>query len=124
MMTAPAAVRWNRGGVAIWRRVKREWVVTVVLALASVLPLVLSTSVPAFQQDWAWPITRDFANDWISSFLGQWSNKGLGQPNVLPLQTYLSVAQYALIFILGPSLALAAYLIGIEIVAVSGVVAM
>lgn len=114
----------THANAALARLVQPEWLLTGALSLASVFPIVLSSSVPAFQQDWSWPISRDFAGDWVSSFLGQWSAKGLGQPNLLPLQTYMSFVQYALIVLLGPSLALAAYLMTVEVTAVAGILAM
>jgi hypothetical protein len=98
--------------------------VAALLSLAAIWPLVASRAVPVCQQDWSWPIARAFTRDWISSFLGQWSIKGLGQPNLLPLETYLSLGQYALITIAGPALGLAFYLAFVCVLAMSGMLAM
>lgn len=105
-------------GPAFWL-----WIITAGLLLLATSPVWSRGTVPAFQQDWSWPTARLFASDWVSSFIGQWSAKGLGQPNVLPLETYMVCVQYALLMLVGPSLALTLYLIGVGALAVGGIIA-
>ena len=80
------------------------------LCVCSVWPVLVSGSVPAFQQDWTWPLSRALAWQWLSTFVGLWDGRGLGGPNTLGWQTYLVVLQAACAIVLGPSLAIALWL--------------
>lgn len=86
-----------------------------VLALAcavSVWPVVQSGSIPAFQQDWAWPLSRSLSLQWLHGFIGLWDDRALGQANALPWQTYAVATQTASILIFGPSVGLAIWIAG------------
>ncbi len=81
------------------------------LCVCSVWPVLVSGSIPAFQQDWTWPLSRALALQWLSTFAGLWDGRGLGGPNTLGWQTYLVVLQATCAMVLGPSLGLALWLI-------------
>ncbi|HEY5426429.1 MAG TPA: hypothetical protein VIJ77_07760, partial [Candidatus Tumulicola sp.] len=90
----------------------------------SVWPLLSSHAIPAFQQDWTWPLSRQFALQWLHAFVGLWDPRSLGQGNALPWQTYAVVAQVASILLFGPSLGLAAWIATLEFGAACSCVAM
>jgi hypothetical protein len=83
-------------------------------ALASVLPLLASGTIPAFQQDWTWPLSRALSLQWLHAFIGLWDDRSLGQANALPWQTYVVCTQVAFVLVLGPSLGLALWLAAVQ----------
>lgn len=83
----------------------------------SVWPIVASRSVPAFQQDWAWPLSRPLAWEWLKTFVGLWDGRSTAHANLLPWQTYAVVAQTGLIAVFGASLGLAVWIAGLELLA-------
>ena len=95
-----------------------------VACIASVWAIVVSGSIPAFQQDWTWPLSRGLSLQWLHAFIGLWDERGLGQGNPLPWQTYAVVAQVASILVLGPSLGLAFCIAALEFLAGYGCVRM
>jgi hypothetical protein len=82
--------------------------------LVSVWPILRSGSIPAFQQDWTWPLSRGLSLQWLHAFIGLWDPRGLGQANPLPWETYAVVLQVAFILIFGPSLGLAVWIVALE----------
>lgn len=88
----------------------------------SVWPLLASQTVPAFQQDWTWPLSRGLALQWLHAFVGLWDPRSLGQGNALPWQTYAVVAQVASIELFGPSTGLAVWIAALEFGAACGCV--
>lgn len=83
----------------------------------SVWPIVASGSVPAFQQDWAWPLSRPLAFEWLKSFLGLWDGRSTAHANLLPWQTYAVLVQTLLVTIFGASFALAVWIAALEFLA-------
>ncbi|HLX25378.1 MAG TPA: hypothetical protein VKR05_00180, partial [Candidatus Cybelea sp.] len=77
------------------------------VALTSVWPILSSGSIPAFQQDWAWPLSRELDLQWLYSFFGLWDPRSLGHANALPWQTFVVAAQAGIVLAFGPSLGLA-----------------
>ncbi len=110
----------------MWRR--RVAVASLgVLALAcvvSVWPLVASQTVPAFQQDWAWPLSRSLAWQWLHAFVGLWDARSMGQGNALPWQTYAVVAEVASVMLFGPATGLAVWIGALEFFAGAACIAM
>lgn len=97
------------------------------LALAcivSVWPIVASQSVPAFQQDWAWPLARPLAFEWLKTFVGLWDGRSTAHTNVLPWQTYAVAVQVALIAVWGVAGGLAIWIAFLEFFAGVACVAM
>ncbi len=97
------------------------------LALAcavSVWPVVSSQSVPAFQQDWAWPLARPLAFEWFKTFVGLWDGRSTAHANLLPWQTYAVAAQFALIAVCGVVNGLAVWIALLEFLAAAACVAM
>lgn len=92
--------------------------------VASVLPIVASQSVPAFQQDWAWPLARPLAFEWLKSFVGLWDGRSTAHANLLPWQTYAVVAQVALVAVCGVAGGLAVWIALLEFLAAAGCLAM
>lgn len=88
-----------------------------IAAVASVIPLATSGTIPAFQQDWTWPLSRGLSVQWLHAFLGLWDERSLGQANALPWQTYPVVVQVALVLALGPTLGLALWIAALEFAA-------
>jgi hypothetical protein len=78
--------------------------------VAAVWTVLWSGSVPAFQQDWTWPLARPQALQWMHSFIGLWDDRSLGHANALPWQTYVVATQTASILVFGPSAGLAVWL--------------
>ncbi|HKE35808.1 MAG TPA: hypothetical protein VKB39_00150, partial [Candidatus Baltobacteraceae bacterium] len=76
-------------------------------ALVAVWPLLYFHSVPAFQQDWTWPLSRTLALQWLHTFAGLWDDRGFGHANALPWQTYAVFTQSLSVVVLGSSLGLA-----------------
>lgn len=83
----------------------------------SVWPLLVSGTIPGFQQDWTWPLSRGTSLQWLHAFAGLWDERALGQGNALPWQTYAVVSQVGSILIFGTSLGLAVWIAGVETVA-------
>ncbi len=97
------------------------------LALAcavSVWPIVASHSVPAFQQDWAWPLARPLAFEWFKSFVGLWDGRSTAHANLLPWQTYAVAVQFLLVALCGVVNGLALWIALLEFLAAAGCVAM
>lgn len=97
------------------------------LALAcgiSVWPLLAGQTIPAFQQDWTWPLSRDLAWQWLHAFIGLWDERSLGQGNALPWQTYAVVLQAAIVFAFGPATGLAVWIAALEFAAGVGCIRM
>ncbi|HKU81362.1 MAG TPA: hypothetical protein VJP76_04255 [Candidatus Tumulicola sp.] len=80
----------------------------------SVWPLAASGTIPAFQQDWAWPLSRGTSLQWLHAFAGMWDERSLGQGNALPWQTYAVISQVGAILVFGASLGLAVWLAAVE----------
>ncbi len=98
---------------------------TLALACAvSVWPIVASHSVPAFQQDWAWPLARPLAFEWFKTFVGLWDGRSTAHANLLPWQTYAVAAQFVLVALCGVANGLALWIALIEFLAAAGCVAM
>jgi hypothetical protein len=93
-------------------------------SLISVWTLLSSGTIPAFQQDWTWPISRQASYEWLQSFFGLWDPRSLGHSNALPWQTYAVVLQVAIVAIFGPSLGLAVWIAALEFGAALACVAM
>ncbi|HEY9086459.1 MAG TPA: hypothetical protein VIN40_11075 [Candidatus Tyrphobacter sp.] len=91
---------------------------------ASVWPIVHAGSVPALQQDWSWPLSRPLALQWLHGFIGMWDDRSLGQPNLLPWQTYAVLVQVALVLAFGPSHALVVWILALESAAAVAFIAM
>jgi hypothetical protein len=88
-----------------------------VLAVAcavSIWPVLASQSVPAFQQDWTWPLSRPLALQWLHAFVGLWDPRSLGQANALPWQTYAVIVQVACIVVFGPSIGLGVWIVALQ----------
>jgi hypothetical protein len=109
---------------------RRHWgdyagvAVLALLFVASVWPIVRFGSIPAFQQDWSWPLSRGLALQWLHGFVGMWDDRALGQPNLLPWQGYAVLPQAALVLALGPSYGLAAWIVILEAGAAAAFIAM
>ena len=88
----------------------------------SVWPLPAAQTVPAFQQDWAWPLSRSLSLQWLHAFVGLWDPRSLGQGNALPWETYAVAAQVACILVLGPAIGLAMWIAALEFLAGYGCV--
>jgi hypothetical protein len=86
------------------------YVLLLAACAAAVWPVLRSGSVPAFQQDWTWPLGRPQALQWLHSFIGLWDERSLGHANALPWQTYAVVSQAASVLVFGPSSGLAVWL--------------
>jgi hypothetical protein len=98
-----------------------------VLALAcvvSVWPLVASQTVPAFQQDWTWPLSRSLAWQWLHAFVGLWDARSMGQGNALPWQTYAVVVEVAAVTLFGAATGLAVWIGALEFLAAASCIAM
>jgi hypothetical protein len=95
-----------------------------VACIFSIWPIVASQSVPAFQQDWVWPLSRPLAWEWLKSFIGLWDARSTGHANLLPWQTYAVAVQFGLIAVFGSSLGLALWIAVLEFLAAIGCVAM
>ncbi len=98
-----------------------------VLALAcavSVWPLVASQTVPAFQQDWTWPLSRPLAWQWLHAFVGLWDTRSMGQGNALPWQTYAVVVEVASVILFGAATGLAVWIGALEFFAGACCIAM
>ncbi|HEY1977493.1 MAG TPA: hypothetical protein VGG89_13140 [Candidatus Baltobacteraceae bacterium] len=78
--------------------------------VAAVWPVLWSGTIPAFQQDWTWPLARPQALQWLHSFAGLWDDRSLGHANALPWQSYAVVTQAVSILVFGPSAGLAVWL--------------
>jgi hypothetical protein len=105
----------------------RAWAVWAILAVACIVavwPIVWSRSIPAFQQDWTWPLSRGLATHWLSTFTGVWDDRGLGGPNTLAWQTYIVALQAGCVLLLGPAYGLALWLVATLAVATAGCVSM
>jgi hypothetical protein len=89
-----------------------------------VSPIVFSGSIPAFQQDWTWPLSRALALQWLSTFAGLWDGRGLGGANTLAWQAFVVLVQACCAAVLGPSLGLALWLAATFATAAAGCVAM
>src|SRR5579863_3538825 len=64
---------------------RRTWLTPSALALAcvaSVWPILASQSIPAFKQDWAWPLSRAQAWEWFHTFVGLWDGRGTAHANL------------------------------------------
>ncbi len=94
------------------------------LCLCAVSPIVFSGSVPAFQQDWTWPLSRALAMQWLSTFAGLWDDRGLGGANTLGWQAYVVLLQTCCTIVLGPVLGLALWLAATFATAAAGCVSM
>ncbi|MGA8533275.1 MAG: hypothetical protein WB615_04125 [Candidatus Tumulicola sp.] len=97
------------------------------LALAcavSVWPLLASQTIPAFQQDWAWPLSRPLAWQWLRAFVGLWDPRSMGQGNALPWQTYAVAVQVAVVMVFGAATGLAAWIGALEFLAACSCIAM
>ena len=97
------------------------------LALAcivSVWPLIVSRSVPAFQQDWTWPLSRALSWQWLHAFVGLWDARSMGQGNALPWQTYAVIAEVTIVTVFGASLGLAVWIAALEFTAAAACIAM
>lgn len=77
---------------------------------------------PAFQQDWAWPLSRNLSLQWLHAFAGLWDPRSLGQGNPLPWQTYAVFVQVACILVFGPAAGLALWIAALEFLAGYGCV--
>lgn len=86
----------------------------------SVWPIAESGSIPAFQQDWAWPISRAGDLQWLHAFVGLWDERSLGQANALPWQTYAAVPAALFVLAFGPSAGLALWLFAVLMTAALG----
>lgn len=98
-----------------------------VLALASIVsvwPILASHSIPAFQQDWAWPLSRPLAWEWLKTFLGLWDGRSTAHANLLPWQTYAVAVQVGFIALFGASAGLAIWIAALEFLAGFGCIAM
>ena len=80
----------------------------------SVWPLLVSQTIPAFQQDWTWPLSRALAIQWLHAFVGLWDPRSLGQGNALPWQTYAVVVEVAIVLLFGPATGLAIWIAALE----------
>lgn len=108
---------------ATWQDYAGLIVLTAVF-VASIWPIVHSGSIPAFQQDWSWPLSRSLALRWLHAFVGMWDDRSLGQPNLLPWQTYAVIAQVALVLAFGAAYGLAAWILLLELTAAGAFIAM
>ena len=90
----------------------------------SVWPIVASQSVPAFQQDWAWPLARPLAFEWFKSFVGLWDARSTAHANLLPWQAYAVAAQFALVAVCGVANGLALWIAFLEFLAAAACIAM
>lgn len=76
-------------------------------AAAAIWPLAYFRSIPAFQQDWTWPLSRALALQWLHTFAGLWDDRGFGHANALPWQTYAVATQSLSVVLFGSWLGLA-----------------
>lgn len=86
------------------------YVLLLAACVAAVAPVLFSGTVPAFQQDWTWPLARPQAMQWMHSFIGLWDVRSLGHANALPWQSYVVATQTASVLVFGPSAGLAVWL--------------
>jgi hypothetical protein len=109
------------------KRYAREYGGVAALAailLASVWPILRAHSIPAFQQDWLWPLSRPLALRWLQGFAGLWDGRAFGSPNLLAWQTYVVVVQVALVLAFGSVYGLAIWIVALEGVAAASLIAM
>jgi hypothetical protein len=98
-----AAVEGRRRTVALF-------VGFALVAAIAVWPPVYFRTIPAFQQDWTWPLSRSLGLQWLHAFAGLWDERGFGHANALPWQTYVVVTQSLSVLVFGSSLGLAIWL--------------
>lgn len=92
--------------------------------IVSVWPVIVTQRIPALQQDWTWPLSRVLAWQWLHAFVGLWDERGFGQGNALPWQTYAVFAQVALIQAFGTATALGIWIAALEFLAGYSCIAM
>ena len=106
---------------------RRTWLTLSTLALAcvaSVWPILASQSIPAFQQDWAWPLSRAQAWEWFHTFVGLWDGRGTAHANLLPWQTYVVAVQTLFVAVFGAATGLALWIVTLELLAAAACIAM
>jgi hypothetical protein len=85
-----------------------------IVCTIAVWPLLVWQTVPAFQQDWTWPLSRGLAWQWLHAFVGLWDERSLGQGNALPWQTYAVAVQVALVLLFGSATGLAIWIAALQ----------
>lgn len=75
--------------------------------------LVMTAGVPALRQDWAWPASSIQVQRFLVDTWSGWSLNGIGAPAPYPSSYLLGVPVYVLLLLLGPKLALYAFLFAV-----------